>query len=263
MSRERIRKWRTAGAALRLGLHVCALVVLTPTAVPAAEVSGPETVFAETDVIAGPGITDWAFGDPLGAGRQDLLVARGNRVEVYAQSGAGTYEPVHTFVLPHAAPAIAAADVNHDAVDEILVGTAGAGSIRIYSVSPSGGAVRVGDTRYTWATVRAVRTGDVDGDGWTDVAALNQEGVGTLFRWTVSGWEQVWREPATAGPAVSFLDLTDMDGDGRAELVVARANGYVGVWRWTGASMAPAWENYPWGNPFAVGLVDIDADGHS
>lgn len=219
------------------------------------------TAYVEIGVIPGPGITDWAFGDPLGGGRRDLIVARGNRIEVYTLDEIGRYVLARQFTLPHPAPAITAADVNHDLVDEILVGTLGAGSVRIYTVNDAGGLVRIGDTRYTWAAVRAVRAGDIDNDGWVDVLALNADGIGTLFRGTLSGYQQVWREPQGAGAPVSFIDLADLDGDAEAELVVARTNGYLGVWRWEDPTMAAVWENFPWGNPYRVGLSDVDGDG--
>ncbi len=106
-------------------------------------------------------------------------------------------------------------------------------------------------------------TGDVNGDGYPDIAVAHQNQ--TVYLGDGSGG-------FTAGdgnlpPAGSVgrrgPSLGDIDADGRADLAFATSQGGVEVWRWTGpGTWAAAGTGLPAsGNYEATQLFDMDLDG--
>jgi hypothetical protein len=86
----------------------------------------------------------------------------------------------------------------------------------------------------------AVVTGDLDGDGWTEVIVTQAEGRVCVFRTdggVVPGWPVATanaKDPPNAGTIFTRVAIGDLDGDGKLEVVSGANNYRVHVWDHTG-----------------------------
>ncbi len=109
----------------------------------------------------------------------------------------------------------------------------------------------------------SVAAADLDGDGFTDLAAASGEGAGTLAIWLGSA-EGAFRaaghyEIATGPTKIATVDLT---GDGRAEVLVAS---YIGgeVAVLTGGDSPTLYRLEIDGAPYGFATGDFDMDGRT
>lgn len=115
---------------------------------------------------------------------------------------------------------------------------------------------------FSGVTGEALATGDLDGDGWPDIAAANNDAVLVAFS---MGRGRFARAPDLALPAgawASAVVLADLDGDGRFDLAIADRTGAVHLARGIGGGT--------FGPPLAlpadsgadgIAAADLDGDG--
>lgn len=207
--------------------------------------SGWKATRGTPDVVFGDSI---AAGDFDGDGRIDLVTASHNtndrRVLRLGSDGALARREVTTLLAPSTIRAAELGDFDGDDRDEIVLAYAVASEPRVGSLEllsfPAG-------MRQLWseagADVAAVATGDLNGDGATDVVAALQDGRLLSFRGDGRG--SVVRD-ADIGPSqwrggcsAYAVRVADLDGDKRAEVIAAFAGessacpsgGGVEVWR--------------------------------
>ncbi len=134
-----------------------------------------------------------------------------------------------------------------------LSATAGYGAAQFYSVG---------------TTPVSVVTGDLNGDGKVDLAAVNAQGVSVLFN---DGSGKLLSPVSLAtGTGPAWVALGDLNGDGKADLAVANqgasngteiVGGDVAVLLNMGGGTFVA-ANYPAGaSPIAVAMADLNGDG--
>ncbi len=199
------------------------------------------------------------FGDSLAVGdfngdhRLDLATSSGvmgRRDLIDLHKDDGTWEPVEIDTMRPAAyvNAVAAADLDHDGRSDLLVGYVNfeldvwRSGIDAYYSRPGGKWER----RALWSqegrfSVTAIGTGDLDGDGNTDVVALTGDGRTLIF--LADGKGSFTREktgvPNFSGCRGYHVRLADLDGDGRAEIVSSFAGESTGMQISTGQVVAP------------------------
>lgn len=106
--------------------------------------------------------------------------------------------------------------------------------------------------------------GDVDGDGWDDLAVCQMHAPGHLYVNNRAGDFIEWSTPATAG-GWRDVKLADVDGDGRQDLVAVTGSNRLQVWPNTGAGRlfeSPVLDSPLLAPGRSVALGDFDGDGH-
>ncbi|GIF81246.1 hypothetical protein Cba03nite_25950 [Catellatospora bangladeshensis] len=160
--------------------------------------------------------TNWApiaILDVNGDGRDDVALATGNGVELFAQAGDGTLQP--GVLVPDTAGSqhIAAGDMDGDG-DTDLVYSAGA----VYLLTQSGGGTFTRSLIASGGTAREVEIGDLNGDGRLDVASPVEGGVNAHLAGP-GGWTTVKQAHGSAGTLVPRgIEVADLNGDGRADI---------------------------------------------
>jgi len=110
-----------------------------------------------------------------------------------------------------------------------------------------------------------VAWGDVDGDGWLDLAVAYADAPAAVYM-NLDG--RLDPDPGWVSPEAlsggSSLALGDVDGDGHLDLVTAEPArlGGAGTTRlWCGPELTLCWEDPTAGDVAVVGLEDVDGDG--
>ncbi|MFN8548733.1 MAG: FG-GAP-like repeat-containing protein [Candidatus Eisenbacteria bacterium] len=155
-------------------------------------------------------------------------------------------------------------DLNGDTIPDVVFGSTsslGGGYLEpgiLRAISGSNGAelFAVTDPAYTLNVAASIATGDLDGDGWPEIIAVDETGTHLLcfendgtYKWTSDEVEQTnWGAPAIA----------DLNQDGTPEIVLGRqaldANGTL---LWTGTGGRGQFFEH---SPLSL-VADVDLDG--
>lgn len=201
-------------------------------------------------------MTDVAVGRlAAGSNQRRMAIVQDGRVLLCSLSGNEVSVDAEIEGFRNPAVSVAFADFNGDGQEDLWIGSAGPGTVYVYSLA-EGYPFLAQTDRYMWSPVVKLLTPDLDGDGLPDVVALSEAGAAFAFVNRDEGLSQVWRSGSREGPVRHVL-ACDLCGDGKDSVIVARDQGYISVWRWTagtaeGTAMAPV-------NPLEhdSGLVDI------
>lgn len=131
--------------------------------------------------------------------------------------------------------------------------------------------VNQGDATFVEATTLATGArgffcavkGDINGDGWDDLAVCNRDDVAHLYLNNRSG---DFTELASPALAARWRDavLADMNSDGRDDLVLITTQNLVQIWLNSGSGSyfeTPALQNKPSFTPQALSVGDFNGDG--
>ena len=232
-----------------------------------------DVTIALDQCVRGPAPPPLPVGDPVGPVSARLAASEGQGgtlvvaiggadAEVLdARGGALVVTNAMLPVLPAGTPlAIAAADLDGDCDDDLVIATNGAPPeiwLRDRDTFTDGGPLGT-------ASVSAVAAADVDLDGHVDLVTGSG---GTLSLWRNDGGANFTADTgALSGgglvSSVSALALGDLDGDGNPDLVVGQANGPLAAWVGSsGGAFSPAGGAIA-SPPLSVErLVLADADG--
>ena len=105
--------------------------------------------------------------------------------------------------------------------------------------------------------------GDINGDGWDDLAVCDRDDVGHLY---INNRNGDFTELSSPALAARWRDarLVDMNGDGRDDLVLITTQNYVQIRLNSGSGNyfeTPALQNNPVFTPQALTVGDFNADG--
>jgi hypothetical protein len=164
------------------------------------------------------------LGDFNEDGKLDLVVQNSNTgFSIYFGNGDGTFGAPVAHVVTGQIVTIAAADVNHDNKTDLLIdsSTDGGNTYDVQVLFANGdGTFRTGPTTTNTNAGAGILTGDFNGDGNVDIAALNgSEGysyIGILIGNDTGTFTQTYSE----SNGYNFLLVAaDVNGDGRTDLI--------------------------------------------
>ena len=210
-----------------------------------------------------------AAGDFDADDRPDLVSAAGAGTtgKVYVSRGVPNAQGAPVFVpgstVPGISGAVAVVDLNRDGLgDLVLCGQTAAAGCRV--LLGAGASTFTGGVTFTLpgdprGASRGLATGDFDGDGDADLAALTTAGV-VVRRGTATGTLPLATTlPVQGEPAA--LAVADLDDDGRDDIVVGSAEGTVRVHLSRG-DLAFASRTAPaTGAVTDLAVADFDGDG--
>lgn len=194
--------------------------------------------------------TDIAVADLNTDGHMDIVAARrgglgadvkGGKwrqvggVQIWYGDGTARWE-LEALPADGDAESVTVADINGDGYMDLSVGLYRLG-IRAWTGSSSGWNRHAVVDTGTW---KALRVGDLDGDGRRELLAASGDGSGLgVWRWQDSGFVAQSHLIPNFG-VYSDVDLGDIRDTGRLDIAAVRADGGVEVWSDLKASPAPA-----------------------
>ncbi len=229
-----------------------------------------------------------AEGDVSGDGFADLTaVDAAGRLTVYGNGllrddfggkpYVGSYWQTENTNWGTGARSITTADVTGDRYADFLVLTS-TGALEVYgNVSAGGTPFTVAHKVYpNWSDYRNIAVGDVDNDGWADLAANTADGRLHVFRNTRDAANPfhavTWTYDSGWGSDVLDVALGDVTGDSYADLVATRTDGSLTVFGngllrpdFGGRPFAGRtwWVNTGWDLVYDITLSKVDTDGHA
>lgn len=152
-----------------------------------------------------------------------------------------------------------AADLDRNGDVELVLGTDDLGYLVVYRWVD--GPEFVSMSKHTWKPVANMVAVDVDGDGHKDVFAISPEGDVTLFRFSGSSLDPIWRGSRNLVDGRIFR-TAQLNGQGPEEiLMVDRARGGLTAYSWEKGLFTKVWESFPWGGVMDCLTGDVDGDG--
>jgi hypothetical protein len=195
-------------------------------------------------------------------GRLDVVVAGTDGLEVLRQnSGGGLVSAGPIPTAPVSAGFVQARDMDGDSDLDLIVASASGISLLTHGSGST----------FTASPVSAdgtgeLDTGDIDGDGRIDVAAVGNQLV-DVYHNTTGGWTRT-QHPALLGywPTLSGVEVADVTGDGRADITVTNGgNGSrINVFQQNtnGTLAGPVvYPSYQIGE--TIDAADVDGDGRN
>ncbi|MEO9849450.1 MAG: FG-GAP-like repeat-containing protein, partial [Reichenbachiella sp.] len=174
-------------------------------------------------------------GDLDGDGRADLVVANssGNTLSIFRNTSTGAGVVIFATKLEYntgiGPVSIAITDMDSDGKVDLAVSNRSSNTVSVFkNTSPGAGTISYEAKVDYEAGVRpySIASGDLDGDGKTDLAVANHDGNSiSLFRNTSAGMndinfaQKVDYSIPESGP--QFVSIGDLDGDGKPDLAVA------------------------------------------
>lgn len=220
-----------------------------------------------------------AMADVNGDGAADAAITHWNDyVEVFGGGTTGWPARDDTYSTGSNPMAVALADVDRDGAADLVVANSG------WWQTASTVSVRLGDGRGGFAAgqqlydlyatggyrPRSVAVGDLNGDGWADVATANwdSQNVSVLYNRGDGTFGTTITRSAPASAYSGAIAITDLDGDGRADLVVSGGSypGRVTTFlQQPGGDLGPARATLigadGWSEAGGLAVADLDRDG--
>jgi len=213
--------------------------------------------------VGGANALGGAIGDFDTDGFNDVVVANSDSadISILRNLGGGTLDAMRRLDTGNGSVAFVAPDLNGDSLADLVVANQLSSDLSVFINNENGiGGVPAG---YGLSfSPRSLKTGDIDGDGNPDVAALSTDGrtIGLLF----GSQTGVFHDLTTlsfANPLCCF-ELADMNGDHRADLVYAEEQGTLAVRlsTFTNFGAATTYPLPPGVTALAVGDLDNDSE---
>lgn len=233
---------------------------------------------AKIDFVTGTRPMAVSVGDFDKDGKTDLVAVNRNSssISVFRNTSSGVgninYATKVDFTTGTGVQSVATADFDSDGKLDVVVTNESDFTISIFRNTSSGAGNINYDTKVDFTTGPNpiwVATGDLDGDGKTDVAAVTSDnGSISLLRNTSSGVGNINYDAMiefTTGSAYS-VSISDIDGDGKLDLAAGNSTGTVSILR----NISSGAGNINYGfitdfitdvSPQSVAIGDVDGDG--
>ena len=151
------------------------------------------------------------------------------------------------------------ADLDADGKIEIILGTDDLGYLVVYKWD--GRPVPVAVSRHTWKPVEHIVILDTDDDGLKELFSVAPDGDTTLFRFSETSIDAIWRGTKTF-PNILDFKTVNVDGNETQELLTIDKNrNGLAIYSWQKGVLKKLWENMPWGGVLDFMVCDIDQDG--
>lgn len=219
---------------------------------------------ADPTVVAVPAqLLAFAFGKFDDDGIPDLVAGYENRqcsdcIDVFRGVGDGRFDVSGTLPARPRILSLAAARLDTDAVDDLIVLTSDGVSV---SIGLGGLMFAPAEHFAVGSDPSAMVVADLNADGLDDVATVSGESVSVWLATGSGTLSPRWEMPVAAG--FVFIDAADLDLDGTVDLIFAR-NGSLGLLFGGGdGRFALANLGFPLGPALGPGsdLVDVNRDG--
>lgn len=213
-------------------------------------------------------------------GDQDIIAIRASDrdVELYYNGGSGQSFS-RTGLQFGSVGTVGIADVDGDGASDLLLGLDGDDlqtPVHRVAYQQGGGQFSVGQS-FGASPVNGLLSGDINGDGWTDVAAVNESGVHQVYLGSAQGAlslapEQLVSNGMQQGVLIDFngdesLDLVLIGTDSAIEIHANNGIGRLGLGdrvapdlQLLGESTVTLPAGAPWTDPGATAVDDIDGD---
>lgn len=168
------------------------------------------------------GVLGVAIGDMQGDGRQDIVTAGRDGVNVYIQQAGGTFEK--KIIDDVRGERVLLADFDSDDSLDILVTVDANPSVKLYL--SEGDAIEFTKTWIGSGSNAAIAAGDIDADGKVDIlTSLMQGGEYVLQRWMNNGSGIFSSTTLANNTGVTALVSADIDSNGYADIITAGSKG--------------------------------------
>lgn len=210
-----------------------------------------------------------AVGDFSGNGWPDIAVGLGGAesvVTIYVNGQDGTFSVGNSY---HAGGVYLAADLNGDTIPDLVVGGLNGDAVTILW-GKGHGVFAPGETYSIGSTPTSIAIGDVNSDGFPDLALTDQGGV-TLLLGSADGTFKT--STPVHEPGAASVVLADLNGDGKLDLAIGVELdnnsrtvfgdlSHVSVYSGDGTGAFPTRKVYGIGEPpLHLVAADIDGDG--
>ena len=221
---------------------------------------------SKTDFPVGNDPRSLAIGDFDGDRAEDLAVANlsDGDVSILLGAGNGSFGTKTDFPVSHFPPAIAVGDFDSDGFDDLVTpgGINGKGVSVLLNKADGSGGFETKTDFLTGDDPFGVAVGDLDSDGFEDLAATNQidDDISVLLGSGDGSFGAEMDFPVGNGPGP--LETGDFNSDGAEDLAVAnRTDNDVSILLGTGNGGFGAKTDFPVGpSPTSIALGDLSSD---
>lgn len=166
-----------------------------------------------------------AVGDLNGDGRLDLAVGNGygdavsDSVSTLLNRGDGTFSPRQDHEVPGAPDYVVLADLTGDRKADLIAGGEDDSAVWVFLNHGDGTFGALQETRTGGEIVAAIATGDLNGDGHTDVVVADEAHKGAVSVLINRGDGTSWtRHDYPVRETPDSLSLVDLNGDGKLDV---------------------------------------------
>ena len=252
---------------------ICVLFLVAGRQAIAQTLTGPESIQITTPGFSVT-VTDVGTGDFNGDGRSDFVALYGGSVSVLLRAADGSFNPPVPQASDCSGDRLQVADINRDGSPDLFLYNTGDFCVMR---SNGDGTFTAEPHVHVDAHYNTIALADVIGDNLLDVVLAGELFTGGNNLQVVQVSAGAAAAPVTIasvssnGNTINAVAAGDVTGDGRADVAyvidpyASNAQSHLKVLRSTGTGFVAhqdlAIDEYPFGHPYAMKLIDLTGDG--